>query len=179
MACCYFSINFCALSSSCCCIIVANLPSLVIMFSFLSRFLTSSSSSHCSAKSRWSSLEIYVLSFGGLEIAISAYHSWGELIYHLFRTDFLRSILWPIFGCQFQKVFLVVLQQCGEYCVVIGGRSTPFEISRCDIDIVDGAQCKCKHWFVFYTFLWTCRETDKSQLLGIFYRAYSGALKGL
>ena len=31
-----------------------------------------------------------------------------------------------------------------EYCVIIGGRSTPFEISSCAIDLVDGAQCKCK-----------------------------------
>ena len=35
-----FSIDFCTLSSSCCCIIVAKLPSLMIMFSFFSRFCT-------------------------------------------------------------------------------------------------------------------------------------------
>ena len=34
-------------------------------------------------------LEIAALSSGGLEMAIAAYHSWGELIYHLFGTDFL------------------------------------------------------------------------------------------
>ena len=32
----------------------------------------------------------------------------------------------------------------GEYCVIIGGRSTPFKISSCAIDLVDDAQCKCK-----------------------------------
>ena len=31
-----------------------------------------------------------------------------------------------------------------EDCVIIGGRSTPLEISSCAIDLVDGAQCKCK-----------------------------------
>ena len=31
-----------------------------------------------------------------------------------------------------------------EECVIIGGRSTPFEISIFAIDLVDGAQCKCK-----------------------------------
>ena len=31
-----------------------------------------------------------------------------------------------------------------EDCVIIGGRSIPFEISRRAIDLVDGAQCKCK-----------------------------------
>ena len=40
--------------------------------------------------------------------------------------------------------------------------------------------CKCrrKRRFVFYAFLWTCRETAKYQALKIVYRAYSGALKG-
>ena len=33
-----------------------------------------------------------MLSYGGLEMAIAAYHSWGELIYHLFGTDLLQSI---------------------------------------------------------------------------------------
>ena len=31
-----------------------------------------------------------------------------------------------------------------EDCVIIGGRSTPFEILSFDIELVDGAQCKCK-----------------------------------
>ena len=31
-----------------------------------------------------------------------------------------------------------------EDCVVIGGRSTPFEILSCAIDLVYGPQCKCK-----------------------------------
>ena len=45
---------------------------------------------------------------------------------------------------QFQKNFLLVLQQCGEDCVVISSRSTPFNISDCAIDLIDGAQFKCK-----------------------------------
>ena len=50
----------------------------------------------------------------------------------------------PIFDRQFQKVVLLVLQQCGKDCVVFSGRSTHFEISGCAIDLVDGAQYKCK-----------------------------------
>ena len=80
MARCSFSINLCASSSSCCCIIVANSPSHMIMFSLFSRFYTSSSSSFCISKAIWSSLEISMLSSGWLEMAISSYNSWGELI---------------------------------------------------------------------------------------------------
>ena len=50
----------------------------------------------------------------------------------------------PIFGRQFRKIVLVVLQQCGKDCVVIGGRSTPFEILICAIDLVYDAQCERK-----------------------------------
>ena len=40
--------------------------------------------------------------------------------------------------------------------------------------------CKCrrKRIFVLYVFLWTFRETVKSQVLKIVYHAYAGALKG-
>ena len=31
-----------------------------------------------------------------------------------------------------------------EDYVIIGGRSTYFDISSCTIDLIDGAQCKCK-----------------------------------
>ena len=50
----------------------------------------------------------------------------------------------------------------------------------CGIYLVDGAQSKCKRkcWFVFYAFLWTCRETAKLQEFKILCRAYAGALKG-
>ena len=93
MACCSFSIDFCASSSSWCCIIVANSPSLMIICSFFFRLCTSSYSSHCSVKVSWESLEISVLSSGGLDMAIAAYNSWGELIYILIGTYLLRSIL--------------------------------------------------------------------------------------
>ena len=139
MARCSFSIDFCASSSSYCCIIVAKLPSLMIIYSFFSRLCISSSSSCCNAKAIWASLEIAALSSSGLDMAIAVYHSWGELIYHLFGTDFLRYI----FDRQFQKIVLLMLQQCGEDCVVIGGRSTPFEILGCAIDLVYGAHWKC------------------------------------
>ena len=136
-----FSTDFCASSSSCCYIIVESLPSLMITCFFSSRFCTSYYSSRCSAKASWASL--------------------GELIYHLFGTDLLRSI----FNCQFRKVVLLMLQQCSEDCVIIDGRSKPFvdrwpytgvfavwgDIGLCHWPRrwVDGAQCKCKCWFVF------------------------------
>ena len=64
--------------------------------------------------------------------------------------------------------------------VIIGGRSTTFEILSCAIDLVDGAQYKCKRkrWFLFYSFLWKFWETAKSKASEIVYRAYAGALKG-
>ena len=104
MARCSFSINFCAYSSSCCCIIVEKLPPLIIICSFLSRFCTSSYSSRCIAKASWVSLEISRLSSGGLEMEIAAYHSWGDLIYHLFKTDFLRSIFDLFSSVSFEKL---------------------------------------------------------------------------
>ena len=82
------------------------------------------------------------------------------------RNGFVAIYFWPNFVRQFRKVVLLVLQQRG---VVIGGRWTPFEISGCAIDLVDGAQCKCKRkqWFVFYAFLWTCRVTDYYQISSV------------
>ena len=41
-----------------------------------------------------------------------------------------------------------------EDCVIISGRSTPFEISSCDIYLVDGAQCKCKRKRCFFKTLY-------------------------
>ena len=91
-ACCSFSIDFCASSSTCYIVIVVKLPSLMIICSFSFRFCISSSSSCCSAKASWECLEIAELSSGGLEMAIAAYHYWGELIYHLSGTDLLQTI---------------------------------------------------------------------------------------
>ena len=71
---------------------VAKLPSLIIICSFFYRFCTSSSSSRWSAKVSCIYLEISALSSGGIDMSIAVYHSWRELIYHLFRTDLLRSI---------------------------------------------------------------------------------------
>ena len=85
---CYFSIS----SSSCCCIIVENLTLLMIICSFLSISCTYSYLSCCSAKASWAYLDITALSSGVIDIAIAAYHSWGELIYHLFGTYFLQYI---------------------------------------------------------------------------------------
>ena len=61
-----------------------------------------------------------------------------------FLNRFVAIYFWPIFVRQFRKVVLLVLQQCGDDRVVIGGRWTPFKISGCAIDLVDGAGCKCK-----------------------------------
>ena len=46
------------------------------------------------------------------------------------------------------------------------------------IGTTNSCKCRRKRRFVFYAFLWTCRETVKSQALKIVYRAYAGALKG-
>ena len=137
----YLSINLCASSSSFCCIILERSPSLMIICYFASRFCTSSTSSSCSTKVCWASM--------------------GELIYHFFGTDLLRSI----FDRNFRKSVLLVLQQCSKDCVVIGGRSKPFvyiwpymgvfavwgNIGLCHWPWrwVDGAECKCKCWFLF------------------------------
>ena len=85
------------------------------------------------------------------------------------RNRFFAIYFWPIFVRQFRKFVLLVLQQCGDDCVVIGGRWTPFDISGCAIDLVDGAQCKCKckQWFVFYAFLWTCQVTEYCQISSV------------
>ena len=55
------------------------------------------------------------------------------------RNGFVMIYFQPIFDRQFRKVVLLVLQQCGDDCVVIGGRWTHFNISGCAIDLVDGA----------------------------------------
>ena len=104
MARCSFCINFYAYPSSCCCIIVAKLSTLIIICSFFSIFCTSSSSSCYSSKVSWVSLEIAVLSSGGLEMEIAAYHSWRELIYHLFGTDLLQSIFGLFLSVSFEKL---------------------------------------------------------------------------
>ena len=104
MARCSLSIYLCALSSSFYCIIVVKSPSLMIICSLFSRLLTSSSSSHCSNKASWASLEIAVLSSGWIYMAITAYHSWGDLIYHLLGTDLLRSIFGLFLAVSFETL---------------------------------------------------------------------------
>ena len=99
-----FSVCFFTSSSSCCCIIVEKLPSLMIICYFLSILCTASSSSRCSAKVRWAYLEIYALPSGGIEMAISAYNYWGELIRHLFGTDLLRSIFDLFLTVSFERL---------------------------------------------------------------------------
>ena len=141
----YFSINFCAFSSSWCCIIVASSPSLMIICSFSSRFCTSSFSSRSSVLASWASL--------------------GELIHYFFGTYLFQFF----FDCQFRKFVLLVLQQCSKGCVVIGSTLKPFiyrwpymGVLNVWIDIgmfhwprrwIDGAQCKYKCWFMFKAFL--------------------------
>ena len=61
-----------------------------------------------------------------------------------FCNGFVAIYFWPIFVRQFRKVFLLVLQQCCNDCVIISGRWKHFEISGCEIDLADGAQCKYK-----------------------------------
>ena len=169
MSWCSFSINFCDLYYYCCFIILAKSLSLIIICSFFSRFCTLSSSSCCSAKVIWVSLEISVLSSGRLETVIADYHSWRELIYHLFGTDLLRFTFDLFLYASFKKFVLLVLQQCDNYSVVVSGRWTRIKILGWTIDPVDGAQCKCKRkkLFVLDTLLWNCRVTDYCQISSI------------
>ena len=46
------------------------------------------------------------------------------------------------------------------------------------IGTMTSCKCRRKRIFLLYAFLWTCRETAKSQALKIVCRAYAGALKG-
>ena len=87
-------------------------------------------------------------------------------------NGFVAIYFWPIFVRQFRTFVLLVLQQCGDDCVVIGGRLTPLDISGCAICLVYGVQfkCKCEQLFVFYAFLWTCQVAKYCQIpsVGIF-----------
>ena len=67
--------------------------SLIIICYFFSIFFTSSSSTRCSAKTIWVSLKIAVLSPSELEMAISAYNSWRDLIYEFFWNRFFNIFL--------------------------------------------------------------------------------------
>ena len=68
----------------------------------------------------------------------------GRAYLPFFLNGFVAIYFQPIFDRQFRKVVLLVLQQCDRDCVVFSGRSTPLKISSCNIDLVDGAQYKCK-----------------------------------
>ena len=85
------------------------------------------------------------------------------------RNGSVAIYFWPIFVRRFRKFILLVMQQCGDDCVFISGRWTPFNILGCAIDLVDGAQyrCKRKQWFMFYAFLWTCQVTDYFQISSV------------
>ena len=48
----------------------------------------------------------------------------------------------PVEGRESQRECVNEIES--EDCVIIGGRSTPFEISSCAIDLVEGTQCKCE-----------------------------------
>ena len=80
--------------------------------------------------------------------ANASWESMGDLIYHFFGTDLLRSI----FDQNFRKVVLLMLQKCSYYCVVLGDMLKPFidiwpymvvfsvwvDILGCVIDLIDG-----------------------------------------
>ena len=94
---------------------------------------------------------------------------------------FFAIYFWPIFIRQFWKVFLLVLQQCGDDCAVIGGRWTPFDILGCAVDLMDGAQCKfkCNNDFFFPL---PCELVGwltiaKSQALQIVYHKHANILE--
>ena len=59
----------------------------------------------------------------------------------------------PVKGKESQRECVYEIEN--EDCLISGGRSTPFEIQTCAIDLIDGVQCKCKRkrLFLFYSFL--------------------------
>ena len=63
------------------------------------------------------------------------------------QNRFVAIYFWPISVRQLRKNFLLVLKQYVDYCVVISGRWTPFNISGCAIDLVDGSQCRVEFNF--------------------------------
>ena len=53
-----------------------------------------------------------------------------------------RSMHCPVEG---REIWIECVYEIeSEDCVMVGGRSTHFEISSCAIDLIDGAQCKFK-----------------------------------
>ena len=114
---CYFSVDFCALSSSFCCIILESSPSLMIISSFYYIFCTLYSSSLCSAKASWTSLDISALYFGGIETTILPIIS--EQSYFTVCSEIICC---DLFWLSVSKIVLLMLQQYGNDCVVIYGR---------------------------------------------------------
>ena len=81
------------------------------------------------------------------------------------RNRFVAVYFWPIFDRQFINFILLFLHQCGEYCIVIGSRSTHFEILGCAIDLIDGAQCKYKRKPGFFL-TFSCELVGRLNILG-------------
>ena len=54
-----------------------------------------------------------------------------------------------------------------EDCVIIGGRSTPFEISICSIVLVDSGQCKCKRKKLILVLLFPVNLLGDCQILSV------------
>ena len=96
---------------------------------------------------------------------------------------FVAIYFWPIFILQFLKVVLLMMQQCSDYCVVIGCKWTSFKILVCAIELVDSAQCKCKYNNDF-CFSLSCELVGwptiaKHQALKIVYHTHAGAVEGV
>ena len=152
MACYSFSIYFCALSSSLCCIILASSLSLILICYFSSRFCTSSSSSRCSTKSSWAYLEIAKLSSSGIEMEIVPIiyeESWYTICSEQSCCNIFSTV-------SFEKLSSSC---CNNAAMIASLPAAVWNPSLMDGIIwvtchwpcrwVDGAQCKRKHWSMF------------------------------
>ena len=155
----------------------------MIICSFFSRFCTLSSSSHCTAKASWVSLEIAALSSGGIEMAITDYHSWREQIYHLLRTDLLQSIFDLFLSVSFEKLsswccknaamiasLLVAGEQLFRYWTV---SLTSYMVGNVNVNI-NNDLC-----FTLSCELFGWPTIVRSQALEIVYCAHSGDVEGV
>ena len=150
----FFSVDVCASSSSWCCIIVASSPSLVIICSFSSIFYTSSSFIRCSAKAGWASLEISMLSSGGIYMAITS-----VIPEEIWYTICLEHICWDIFSTvSFENLYSSCCNNAERFAslsvldrnpLLVHGLIWVKHFQEGFFTVWGDMQCKCKHWFVF------------------------------
>ena len=114
---------------------------------------------------------------------ITAYHSWRGLIYHLFRTDLLRSIFDLFLSISFDKLFswcfnnkaiIASLSVAGEhiyrYIAVPLTSYMVFNVNvNVNVDLCFTISCELVGW----------PTIAQSQALEIVYHTYTGAVEGV